>query len=360
MINLLMGTRFPVLIKMLLRNGFSIHPKYLFRLLIVVYNSLISSALTLVEKMKYSGKIRKTVIEKPPLFIIGHWRTGSTYLHQLLNLDLQFTSLNLVQTVIPDHLLFSSKYYGPIMSRMTPDTRPMDNVKLSPFEPQEDEFALLRMGSASPLEKFFFPVKDRYFLDGYEEYIPEGRRLEVWKRNLLTLYKKITFLTGKQIVSKNPSHTMRMSLLTEMFPGARFIHIYRHPYSVVPSTIHMWNVVSEQNKLRRSWKNPEPGEVASVMYEYLRHVSRESKKLGKHQFTEVLFPNLEQNPLAELKRIYAALNLEFKDEFEQEVVRFIESNKDFKKNTYSLTEKDKEIIRKDPAFSQFRFDTIPE
>lgn len=354
-VNLLMGTRFPVLLKMLRRNGFSICPKYMFRLLIVFQNSLISSILTLVERKKYSRIIKDTVIAKPPVFIIGHWRTGSTYLHQLLNLDPQFTTPSLVQTIIPDHFLFSTKYYVPIMKRMTPKTRPMDNVKLSPHEPQEDEFALLRMGSESPLEKLFFPVKDRYFLDGYKEYVPEGKKLEVWKQNLLTFYKKITFLTGKQIVSKNPCHTMRMSLLADMFPGARFIHIYRHPFSVVPSTIRMWNIVGDENKLKRAWKKPEVTDVVSVVDTYLKHISIESKKCGKHQFTEVWFSSLEKKPVKELKRIYSELNLEFSNAFEKEVIKFVASTKDFKKNTYSLTEEDKDVIRMNPTFRQFKF-----
>ena len=137
-----------------------------------------------------------------------------------------------------------------------PRTRPMDNVPLSPFTLQEDEFALIRMGSESPLEKLIFPSGKDYFLKAYDRYIPSGIKLEIWKNNLLSFYQKITLQEGKQIVSKNPYHTMRMELLAEMFPGAKFIHITRDPLVVVPSTIRMWNIVAEQNRLKKEWTSP--------------------------------------------------------------------------------------------------------
>ena len=350
---IILGIRFPVLMKLILRNGITLYPKYIIKFLMLLQNSLISSVLTLAERKNYSKKIRETEISEHPIFIIGHWRTGSTYLHQLLNLDPRFTTPNMVQTVIPDHFLFSTKYYVPIMKRAMPKKRPMDNVALSPFEPQEEEFALIRMGSVSPIEKLIFPSKKKYFLEGYSEYIPEGKKLEIWKMNLLTFYKKLTLLTGKQIVSKNPFHTMRLSLLAEMFPEAQFIHITRDPMVVVPSTIRMWNIVAADNKLKKGWKEPTTREVTSVLGSYMEHVAEESKKLSEQQFTEVKFENLERSPLEELKRIYSDLGLPFTNVFESDVNQFVADNKNYRKNSYSLSEEDKEVIRSRSSFSGF-------
>lgn len=346
---IILGIRFFPLMKLFLRNGITPFPEYIIKFLMLLQNSLISSVLTLVERKNYSRKIGETEITKPPIFIIGHWRTGSTYLHQLFNLDSQFTTPKMVQTVIPDHFLFSTKYYVPILKRTISKKRPMDNVIQSPFEPQEEEFALIRMGSESPIEKLIFPSKKKYFLEGYDQYIPEGKKLLAWKKNLYIFFKKLTFLTGKQIVSKNPYHTMRISLLADMFPGARFIHIKRDPMVVVPSSIRMWNIVASDNKLKKGWKKPTTDEVASVLSSYVEYVAEESKKLGGYQFAEVQFENLDKDPMAELKRIYAELDLPFTDTFELEVTRFLSENKDFKKNSYQLSEEDKSIIRKYPV-----------
>ncbi|MBN1416546.1 MAG: sulfotransferase [Bacteroidales bacterium] len=345
-VNLLIGVRFPVLLKMLIRNGFSLYPKYIIRLLLLLFNAILSSLFQQVERKKYSTSVNNTVLSNPPVFIIGHWRTGSTYLHQLFNLDPQFTTPKLIQTAIPDHFLFSSTYYLPLMNLAMPKSRMMDEVTISPLAPQEDEFALIRMGSESPLEKLFFPTGDKYFLADYNEYIPKGDKLELWKQNLLTFYKKITFLTGKQIVSKNPYHTMRMSLLADMFPGARFIHICRSPYEVIPSTVRMWNKVAKSTCLKRTWTSPGFKEVASVLRSYIHYVSKEKTKCREHHFTEVTFENLEKDPLKELKRIYAELNLNFSEIFENKVIRFLSFSGNYIKNTYRLTEEEKYLIQR--------------
>jgi len=330
--------------KLVLRNGITPFPVYLFRFLMLLQNSVISSILTLAERKNHGRSIRETCIEHPPIFIIGHWRTGSTYLHQLINLDSRFTTPTMVQTVIPDHFLFSTRYYVPILKRTMPKYRPMDHVAMGPLEPQEEEFALIRMGSESPLEKIIFPSKKNYFLEGYDQYIPEGKKLESWKKNLFTFFKKITFQTGKQIVSKNPYHTMRISLLSEMFPGARFIHITRDPMIVVPSTIRMWNIVAADNKLKRGWKSPTVAEVSSVLATYLEYVARESRKLAAHQFTEIRFEDLEKDPLGELKRMYAELDLPFPESFESDVNQFVSMNKNYRKNKYTLSAEEQETI----------------
>jgi hypothetical protein len=345
LISLLTGIRFPVLIKMMSRNGFSLRPVFIPRLIVLLFNSLLSSFFALVENLRYSRRIKNIVIETAPVFIIGHWRTGSTYLHQLLNLDPRFTAPTTVQTVIPDHFLFSTKYYTPLMKRHTVKGRSMDEIRVLPTGPQEDEFALIRMGSESPLEKLFFPSGNRYFLLGYEDYIPKGKDLLKWKKNLLTFYRKITFLTGKPIVSKNPYHTLRIPLLAELFPQARFIHICRSPYDVVPSTAKMWNALAGSNRMKNTWKEPDTGEVASVLRSFLEYVSRERKKIKENQFTEIRFEDLENNPVNELKRVYAALDLPWSDEFEENIGEFIASRKDYKKNIYNLTGEEKATIR---------------
>ena len=110
-LNVIMGVKFTTLLKMVLRNGIGLNPKYILRFLFLIPNSLISQILVWVEKIKFEKKINQTSIEKPPVFIIGHWRSGTTFLHQLIFLDKQFTAPTVVQTIIPEHFLFSTKSF---------------------------------------------------------------------------------------------------------------------------------------------------------------------------------------------------------------------------------------------------------
>jgi hypothetical protein len=342
--NLLLGIRFSALIKMVLRNGIGLKPEYILRFLILIPTSLLSEVFTIVEKLKYQKKIKQTKIEKPPVFIIGHWRSGTTLLHQLIYLDRQFTAPSLVQTVIPEHFLFSTKYWVPVMKKMMPPKRPMDEVELGPLDPMEDEWALIRMSASTPFMKVFFPSAKVRFITGTNEFVPVGSNLEKWKNSFLLFLTKITLLTQKQIVLKNPYHTPRIALLAEMFPGAKFIHIVRHPFRIIPSAINMWNIVSGENAFKSGWKELTTEETAQVVHEFWQSVNENKAWLAKDQFAEIKFEDLEKDPAGELKRIYADLRLSFSAEHEESIMQFMEEKKNYRKNIFSLSQEQKESI----------------
>jgi hypothetical protein len=344
--NLLMGIRFSTSMKLVFKNGLGLNPIYILRFLVLIPTSLLVEIFILVEKIKYGKKIKQTTIEKPPVFIIGHWRSGTTLLHQLIFLDKQFTAPTVIQTVLPEHFLFSTKYWVPILKKVMPAKRPMDDVDMRPLAPMEDEWALIRMGAPTPFLKVFFPSSKVKFITGTDEFIPAGKNLEKWKKSFLILLKKITLLTQKQIVLKNPFHTPRMALLEEMFPGAKFIHIVRHPYKIVPSAINMWNIVSRENAFRGGWKEPTIEETAIVVDEFWRYVNENKSRLAGDQFAEIRYEDLEKNPVQELKRIYEWVGFVFSAEFEKEINHFIEEKKSYKKNVFTLSQEQKDAINK--------------
>jgi omega-hydroxy-beta-dihydromenaquinone-9 sulfotransferase len=357
-INVLMGIKFTTLFKLVFKHGIGLHPKYIFRFFLLVPSSIISQILIWVEKVKFEKKIKQATIEKPPVFIIGHWRSGTTFLHQLISLDDQFTVPTFVQTIIPEHFLFSSKYYVPLLNKVLPEKRPMDEVELKPLAPMEDEFGLLKMGSVSPFEKLLFPSAKTKFLSGVQEFIPEGKDLFKWKSNLIIFIKKITLLTHKQIVLKNPFHTPRMSLLSEVFPGSKFIHIVRHPYKIVPSSINMWNIVAQENSLKSGWKKPTLNETTEILDKFWLSVEENKKKLKENELSLVKYEDLEINPVKELRRIYKELDLEFNSEFEACINQFMEENKNYKKNVFIVPAEEKSLINNKLSlyFQTFNYD----
>ena len=341
-----MGIRFTTLFKIVFHFGISINPKFILRFLSLIPNSIMVEIFILIEKIKYGGKVKKTSIEKAPVFIIGHWRSGTTFLQQLIHLDNQFTAPTVVQVVTPEHFLISSKYWVPVLNALMPKKRPMDEIEMKPLAPFEDEWALLRMGSETPLLKVFFPSSETKFLSGIGDFIPQGERLIKWKKNFMIFSKKITYLTHKQIVFKNPFHTPRMPIIADMFPGARFIHIVRHPYKIVPSAIYTWNIVADQNALKSGWKSPSVEDTAENVSEFWLSVNENKGRLKSNEFAEVKYEDLEINPVRELKRIYEKLDLRFTPEFEAGIIQFMEEKKNYKKNVFTLSDKEKTVINR--------------
>jgi LPS sulfotransferase NodH len=341
---LLAGITTGKLCRLLGRNGFSLSPKMLARVLFLLQGSVWASVFKRTERRKFKKQLEVYKMPADPVFIIGHWRTGSTYLHQLLALDDKLVTPNVFQVSAVDSFLVSEKYYKPVMTSMMHPTRPMDNVPLGFYEPQEDEYALIKMTPDSPLEKMLFPKNDSYFLNGYKDFYPQNPA--AWKKLFYNFCLRLSFIDGKRVLLKNPFHSMRLPLLREMFPEAKFIHIHRHPYAVVPSTIHMWHIVGNENKLKNKSSKYRVDEVSEVLNRLLAYVQRHLKDIPEKNKVEISFEELETDPAGTVKKIYGKLNMTPAPGFEQKLADKIALTKSHRKNKYTLTEQNKEIIKK--------------
>lgn len=339
---LIAGMRFRRFIKLIFKNGMSLHPRYLVRFLFLLQNGVWASIFYRKEKQLYEQKLKNHKLPDNPIIIIGHWRTGSTFLHQLLSLDSNLVTSNVFQGSIPDSFLTSRKKYEPIMGRALKGTRPMDQVKLSMDEPLEDEYALIRLCSFSPLERLIFPKSNKYFLNDYPGFLPiDENKLNEWKKAINYFYKKLTIENNKVILIKNPFHSFRIQVLNEIFPNARYIHIIRNPHKVIPSTIRMWEIVGSQNSMNSKWKRPTVKETSELMLQMMNKIDQDLNTLPKNRYCEIKFEDLEKNPIEEIKNIYKHLNVQFTEEFEKQISDFLISVKEYKKNKYAIANSDR-------------------
>jgi len=236
------GSDFFAWIKLLARNRFAVHPPYWYIAAIVTIVSLGNTLLRWLEAAAYGRIIRKTEISQPPIFILGHWRTGTTLLHELLIRDERFGFPTTYECLAPCHFLLTERLLSRLLWFLIPSRRPMDNMPAGFDRPQEDEFALCLLGAGSPYEMIAFPNRapGQEFLDLVDV---SPRRLRRWRRTFKTLLRTITCKTGKRLILKSPPHTARIPVLKQMFPGAVFIHIVRDPYVVFPSTLNLWRTL---------------------------------------------------------------------------------------------------------------------
>ncbi len=339
---LLAGTTSGNLLKMILNNGLSLHPKVILHFLFLLQNGFWASIFKRREKIKFGQALSVSSVPDDPVIIIGHWRTGSTLLHQVMSLDKNLIAPSVFQVSLPDSFLVSEKFYRPVISSMLSKTRPMDNVKLGFDEPQEDEYALLKLTGDSPLKDLIFQKHEGYFLKHYQDYHPGNK--EAWKDAISHFCKKLKFMSGRRVILKNPFHSLRIELLLETFPGARFIHIHRHPYQVVPSTINLWNIIARQNRLKGKWIEPTVNEVSEVLNKMVNNIRSQFSSMPAGKYTELSFEAFEKDPIKTLKKIYTDLGLAFSTEFEKDVQSYLSGLKGYKKNVFLLSDEDKLII----------------
>lgn len=81
------GCNFSAWSRLLIRNRFAVHWSRWHYAVLYTFVSVINSILGLLQKLVFGKRVAETAIADPPIFIIGHWRTGTTLLHELLVLD---------------------------------------------------------------------------------------------------------------------------------------------------------------------------------------------------------------------------------------------------------------------------------
>ena len=100
----LQGMTFPSWWSVLRQSGFAVDPPYWPRAGFQTAITVANLPCVRREERKYGSQI-EAVLVLPPVFILGHWRQGTTHLHNLLSLDPQFAYPTLFQTLYPRSFL---------------------------------------------------------------------------------------------------------------------------------------------------------------------------------------------------------------------------------------------------------------
>src|SRR5437868_13825696 len=62
-----------------------------------------------------------------------------------------------------------------------------------------------------------------------------------WKKNFDHFLRKLTLVNGgKKLLLKSPANTARVKEILSLYPDAKFIHIYRNPFDVFQSHLHLF------------------------------------------------------------------------------------------------------------------------
>jgi omega-hydroxy-beta-dihydromenaquinone-9 sulfotransferase len=330
------GMDFFAWLRLLARHRFAVHWRYIYVAIIVMFLSFFHTVLRVLQDAIYGRRIRRTVIRQPPIFILGHWRTGTTLLHEFLVQDERFGSPTTYECFSPNDFLVTE----PVVTRMwflLPSRRPMDNMKMAWDRPQEDEFALCLLGARSPYRTIAFPnhaPDDENYLD-FQGVSPRGVRR--WQRHLERFLRTITFRKPKRLVLKSPPHTGRIPVLQQMFPGAVFIHIVRDPYVVFPSTVHLWKALYRQHGLQPpDFRNLEE----HVYFTFLRiyqALDRGRKLVDPKFFYELKYEHLVRDPVGEMRKLYDHLGLGGFNKCRPRLEAYLASIKGYETNKYALT-----------------------
>lgn len=353
-------------LQLLAQNGYKVDATYLHRMAWVGGMSLPATVLGRIEDARFGRQLATQEIDPEPLFVIGHWRSGTTHLHNLLGRLPEHTYPTVFQAVFPTCFLSTAGVIPRITAGLMDQTRAYDNVKHGWDEAAEDEIALAKLTGMSPYIAFMFPQASARY-ERYVDFI-ECRQEEKdqWKDAFRYLIKKIMLQTGnKRVVVKSCTHTARIRIILEMFPDAKFVFIHRHPYEVYASTLHMRSHTDWENFFHlpeQDVDNLRKQQTLALGQRVLERVIEDRHLVPQENFFELRYDDLVGNELDVVRQIHEHLRLPGFDRAEASLRRYVKGLKGYKRNRLKLDQRSRDRVYEwwRAAFDELGYDRTHE
>ena len=291
--------------------------------------------------------------EDQPVFILGHWRSGTTFVHNILSLDKHFGYNTTYQTVFPNMMLFGQSFFKKNMAFLMPDKRPTDNMELNVDLPQEEEFALSNMTSVNYYNFWFYPKSWDTYTNKYLTFRDASAEE---KKEFQDVFKQLIKVSlhntnGTQFLSKNPPHTARVKEILEIYPNAKFIYLMRNPYTVFESTRSFFTNTIQPLKLQDFSNQEIEDKILSVYKTMYEKYEADKHLIPKGNLIEIKFEDIESDALGMTKKIYETLSLPGFEDAKADIEAYLNKKKGYKKNQYKYEPRTVELVEKNWKFA---------
>ena len=292
----------------------------------------------------------KNVTSPDPIFIIGNYRSGSTFFHRLLLSDQQFTCLKaweiyfapaIVHRKFIRFILRLSGLVGsPVQKAVDSFDQLMNDIYsthktgLYTFE-QDSQLFYHTWSSFNLFAVFPFPEHVKKYIY-YDQMVSDRERKNHFAYYRSVLQRHLFMQSDCLYLSKNPDFSPAVNTLLDHFPNARFINLVRQPEQMIPSSINLW---------ASSWMaygSPrEAYPMKEIVKEYAHHwysyPHEQLKGLPEDRYCVVLFEDMVDDPKREITRVYHQFGLCLSNEFLEILdAETIKSKNYISDNNYSL------------------------
>lgn len=289
-----------------------------------------------LQRFLFDKKLYKINLkDKQPIFIIGHWRSGTTHLHYVFHKDEQYATLNSYQTFAFPTALLSLRVMKFLLAPLMPKERTQDNIKMSVDKPGEEEQPLSVISKRTGIHSWIFPRNLSYFkkYNLFEGITAEEKK--AWQKDYDFVLRNISFANKeKRLLLKNPHNTSRVKELLELYPNAKFVYIHRHPLDVYISMQHLFTKVIETQFLQYATK-PERKELIKYFYKTtMKKYLDERHLIPEGNLFEVGYDDFTGNEMEYTEKMYKHLNIGGWDEAKPRIQYYLDSVKDYKRNKF--------------------------
>ena len=336
----LCGADLATLVRVLCANG-GVAPRALPQVAVALLVAAARLPATLAERAWVSARLRGAGEMPPPVFIVGHWRSGTTHLFNILSRR-GFSYVSPLAAGMPWDFVGLAAALGPVLERMLPGERFIDGIPVNPDSPQEDEIPLASMSPVSFYHGIYFPKAfaanfDRgVFFETCSE--DEIRR---WTETFARFSLKVWLAGGgRPLLVKNPVHTARIRAIREIWPDAKFVHCVRNPYEVFFSMRNFYDKLFPAFALQDHDGLSIDG---IVLYGYRRIMDRflaDRPDIPDGNFHELRYELLSARPMEEIAALYETLGLDGFAEAEPAFRGYLDGVREYRRNRYDYPEED--------------------
>jgi hypothetical protein len=289
--------------------------KGMFLLLGYYLQIIFSLPFELFQFLIFGQRIRKTIITKDPVFILGHYRSGTTYLQKLMVCDKQFGCLTNYDALFSNSNLLFGQKMQPVFQHLINLFRIKNpffhnSIVLLSEPDEEDDYLMNKASAYSAYWGLIFPKRWREWLNCRPQFMNQ-KYLNGWKREYLKTLKYATFRNnGKQLVFKSPPNTERIKVLLELFPQAKFIYICRNPFHLYYSTRNMWKRAILNYWSVQEISEEELDEIIFEHFIYLTDKYEQDKKLiPDGNLVEISYEELKADSFNTIRKIYSKIGI---------------------------------------------------
>ncbi|MBW2253299.1 MAG: sulfotransferase [Deltaproteobacteria bacterium] len=256
---------------------------------------------------------QRTQAVRAPVFVVGHPRSGTTWLHRLLALDAdRFTTPRAWQVVVPAVSLYrlarAANRHVDLQRLESWSERALfgaivDHHPTTWRAPEEDSWLFLHTWSTPTLEFLTAaPALTRALWIADALPAQENERRMRWYRRSV---QRHLFATAPDatLLSKNPHFAGWIRSLARAFPSARFILLTRDPAEAITSRLRLVTTTwqAAQPMLRRD--DPRMREMFDASCALYRHAEACWTELSPDRKHRVRYDDLIRDPVGEVRAI---------------------------------------------------------
>lgn len=326
-------------LSLLRENRFAVTPSRIPIVMGISVASLVNSCMAGMQSLLWKNRLESVELRDDPIFVVGHWRSGTTLLHELLAADPRHTYPDTYACLTPSHFLVSRYLVPWWLGFLMPKRRPMDNVRVGWQQPQEDEWALCLLGLPTVYRTIAFPRRLPHCPASLAlRDLPAATKRQ-WDQAFIGFLKSLMVNQGSsRLVLKSPTHTARILHLSKLFPRARFVHVVRHPVSIFPSTMRLWTRLATDHGLQL----PEESELEHFVFQTFLQMyeafESQRQQIPAEQIVDVHYEQLVADPVGQLRQVYQRLELADFETACPHIERRVAAGADYQPNRYQISD----------------------